>query len=426
MIGAGRSLECVPRRCASSRAALRDSLARSLSTRLGVSLIAGLSVGGCASLSSREEAASAAPVEEVAQRADVAAPLLSFPDLAARLEEYERARLERILACVTGPSCAPAPALAVDDATAASFFAASGELVSLRTRALLARAIIDRALVQGADDRSARRRGLTFREGSSVFAWDDLRAVWAEAPASRRADWLRAAEPTWRAVEAIAATERALVEGTAARVGMTRGALLSLRVGLDERSLRALLDTTVQATGMERRSGALEEFDERLSLFPRTGPVIPWGRPPLELGPSAADPLLLDALATAVSLPRPRTPSEARALAGAFVLEARRLALGVRALLDGIDGAARDELASRVANDAAPAVAGAGALLPVDEAGVVIERFIACLRTPAVALALWDGKSIDAIVTSWHEAPPVDEQGFPEAFVSLLRTLRAR
>lgn len=347
-------------------------------------------------------------------------------ELAARLRAHEIARLSAQLECLGRGHCRPAPPAPVDDRAASALFGVRARAPRLRSaQGMAARAIVEATLGVAASDRAARRRALTFVEDRAVFALDDLKDLFAAAPRGRRAAWLRAARPAAERALDIAAEERAVLEALAARLGTTRGSLLARRAELDEQELRALLGDALAAT-----APLLGAVADDVTLLPEVvaaaGPrPEPGSRPPaLEPTRARGDPVLIDAVAMAAALGRPRPGDERAVLAvRVLVVELRALALASLAVLDGADAGARDALASRILDDAAVPVPGAGALLPADEGGVVVERFVAALRTPAVARALWGGASLDDVAATWHAAPALVEQGFPEAFVEVARVL---
>lgn len=347
-------------------------------------------------------------------------------ELAARLRAHEIGRLNAQLECIGRGRCRPAPPAPVDDQTASALFAVRARTPRIRAaQGMAARAIVETTLGVAAADRAARRRALTFSEDGAVFALDDLKDLFAAAPRGRRAAWLLAARPAAERALDIAAEERAVLDALAARLGTSRGSLLARRAELDEEELRGLLGDALKAT-----APLLGAVAGDVTLLPdvqaAAGP-----RPEPESGPAAldptrarGDPLLIDAVAMAAALGRPR-PGDDRAVLSVRVLvvELRALALATLAVLDGADAGARDALASRILDDASAPVPGAGALLPADEGGVVAERFVAALRTPAVARALWGGASLDDVLATWRAAPALVEQGFPEAFVEVARVL---
>ena len=109
-----------------------------------------------------------------------------------------------------------------------------------------------------------------------------------------------------------------------------------------------------------------------------------------------------------------------------LAVDVRIAALSVLALLDGADADTRDALASRILTNDADVVRGAGALLTIDEGGVVIELFVALLSTPALARDVRSGMRAEGRtgwIRAWLDAPPLEERGHPEAFIEVLKTL---
>lgn len=385
-----------------------------------------LSVTGCAS-----STPAASPPRDVAQQVPLAVPRrFEGPEVAgivaglsgevaARLRAHEVSRLEAQSACLEGHGCTVASMPPLDEGIATALLAVRARDPRIRSaQAMAARAMVEATLGVAAAERSARRRALTFKEDAAVFALDDLELLLEHAPRERRGAWLAAARPAVALALDIGAEERAVLDALAARLGTTRAALLAQRAGLEEKDLRVLVTDALRATVPLLAGGSSE-----VTLLPDVHAAARGPAPRVALSPAAAggDPILVDAVALAGRLVGggERTVSRLRAL----VVELRALALASSAVLDGADLDARDALGSRILDDSAAPVPGAAALLPADEGGVVIERFVAALRAPAIAQALSAGAPLDEVLVAWRGAPVVEEQGFPEAFVEVVRAL---
>ncbi len=359
-------------------------------------------------------AAGPAPVEETTvARADVSG-------FAGAVQARDAARVRAALACADAHRCArPAPIAVDDEALAAALVTRARAPAERAVQSSLARAVIEDALAAGAAERDARRRAFTFVEGGSVFLLDDAEALASSARRGDRRRWLAAARPALAAAAGVDAEERAVVVDAAKRAGVSRGELLARRVGLDERALRKLVDAALAAT-----APLLGPVASDVTLLPDVVADRDGGRARAAralrvvraASAQSADPVFLASAAAATGL---ATDAARRAL----VVEVRRDALGVIAVLDGAGPDARDALASRILDPAADIVPGAGVFLHADEGGVVVDRFIASLRAPALAQRTLSGADLAASARAWSAAPPVDEQGFPEAFVEVLKVL---
>lgn len=356
-----------------------------------------------------------------------AAPQAVPSDVAARLLAWEAQRLDAAAACASGAACAPVPPSPIDDATAARLLQARPrDAAQRRAQAMVARVVIEAALAPSAADRAQRRRSVTFLEKSATFAYDDVDALIAQARRPERASWLLAARPAAQKSLDIAAEERAVVDAIAQRLGLSRADLLARRAGVDAAELHALATGALAATAP--LVGAVASDVTLLPDVVGTAPGVSADKH-ASRGPRAqdvgADPIFLDALAATRALGRP-DPERAVVDVRLLVVELRALALGSLAVLDGADLQARDALASRILDDGAEPLPGAAALLPADEGGLVVERFVAALRTPAVVQAVWASRSppsTEELYRAWADAAPVEEQGFPEAFVEVIKVL---
>jgi hypothetical protein len=369
----------------------------------------------CAVPSASPDRPAAAPVSRPVAGADASAPFIAR---LAELRAQEQTRIHAAWRCASQGKCSDAPTLhAVDDARDLLHAPVRGA-EARALRALVARAVIDAEVQPAFAARAAERRTLTFSADGAVFALDDAPAVIAQAPRVRRAALLQAADTAQRRSLAWDAEVRPKLEEAAAVLGTDRASLLALRAGIDAATAARLARDALAAT--ESLIGAVASD---VTLLPDVMRAASGAPPPRDLPASVDDPVLADALLLARAWRRPRDPDEARAEVRRLVVHLRTCAWAALGSLEAADAAALDALASRIlAADAEP-VAGASLYLPRTEDGRAIERFAAALRTPWVVQALWSGRSEDEVVAMWRAAPPLEEQGFPEAFVEVVKVL---
>ena len=353
------------------------------------------------------------------------------------LHEREIWRMDALLACSALSSVSTqdsvcvsqAPPLAIDDAALRALLLDDVRDAHVRhVSSSLARAVIEDALAPGADERSTRRRALTFLDERAVFSLDDLPALLAQAKRLDRRRLLVAARTALAQSSAISAEERTILDAAAAHSGTTRAQLLARRAGIDVLDLRVLIDSI-----LTRTAPLLAGVASDVTLLADVSNA--GAAQQQEAVRSAAsqarvygDSLLMEAMARAASAP---IGSDAmRDWARSLLVDVRIAALSVAALLDGADENARDRLASRILMDAladeGDLVQGAGALLWMDEGGAAVERLAALLSTPALAQLTSTGARAADLSRAWREAPPLAQQGHPAAFIEALQTLAER
>ncbi|HEY4220610.1 MAG TPA: hypothetical protein VGO62_04690 [Myxococcota bacterium] len=338
------------------------------------------------------------------------------PAVLELLRVRDLARVQSAFACATSRRCVAPPALALDDAVAADILhLAARDPITRRAQASLVRALIEDALASGANDRQGRRRALTFTLAGAVFPLDDVVSLWrARKPAARK-DVLDSARPALEQRALIDAEERRIVDAVAARVHLSSAELLARRAGLDVQALDKLIDAALAASASLYPASdifALPEV-ERIDDNARASAAASAAK-------VSADPIFLLAASDAGFLRGARNRAEALARGASHAVSMRERALAVRAFKDGGDV---DVAASHILSDGAAPVGGASALLPAADGGAVVDAFIAALRAPALAQEEWSGAPLDDCRKVWDEAGPVDELGFPEAFVDVMKAL---
>lgn len=323
-------------------------------------------------------------------------------------------------ACATAPVPAPsAPATSPQPSSSATALraAAVGHAKVGSAQAEAARVILSAALAPGAEQRWQRRRDLSVVVSGAGFAFDDAWSLLAQAPRPGRAALLAAMAPALAERSVILAEEQAQIASAARDAGLSASELVARRVGLDERALAALVAEILGAT-----EELLGPVAADVTLIPDVLVPPPWR----ERSAPAAAPPGPHAPATEWALhygdvPRSPTPDDAAAFARALTVELRLVALSLRAL--SAPPAEHDALASRALVDGADVVAGAAALLDLDPSGVVAERFVGLLRAPTVVRARWANEPLAAVAARLDQARPPDEEGYPEAYVALVRLL---
>ena len=280
-----------------------------------------------------------------------------------------------------------------------------------------ARALITAALVPAAEQRWQQRRALTFVEGGARFALDDAWSLVAQAPRPRRAAILAAMAPALAARAAIAEQEQALVVAAAGDAHTTAPALVARRVGLEERALAALVTEVLRAT-----EELLGPVAADVTLVPDVLAPPPWrARGAPSVVPAGPRALATDWALHYGDVPRPPSPDDAAAFGRALTVELRLAALSLQAL--AVPPLEHDALASRALVGSADVVVGAAALLDLDASGAVVERFVGLLRAPMVTRARWANEPLAPLVARLDHAPPPDEEGYPEAYVAVVRLL---
>lgn len=356
------------------------------------------------------------------------------PPVSTALQARELARIDSLLACAslasaarTGTGCAAEPLalpLGIDDASIRALLSTRARDPRVRrASSSVARALIEQALAPGALERAGRRRSLTFLDERARFAFDDASTLLAQCKRDERRRMFAAARPAFERSVDIAAEERSIVSAAAARVGLTRGQLLARRAGVDEATLRALVEGVLAGT-----APLLAAVASDVTLLADVRAPVADAKAAAAAAAQArahADPLLVEAVARAAGVPRGK--DAVQDWARLLIVDVRRAALSVTALLEDADANRRDLLASRILMnelaDEGDVVTGAGLLLSVDETGAVVERFAALLSTPALARLLAGGARPAEWIRAWAEAPPLEERGHPEAFIEVLKVL---
>lgn len=354
------------------------------------------------------------------------------------------------------------------------------ERLAFRTAARVA---LEEAAAPGEVARRALEDGLVLHHGREMpFAFADLPVALAQAEPDERLSLLASAAPV---VEQRASLGPSVTEARGAlarRAGRSDEALLALRAGVDERELGALVADVLDRTAAHvppfangpadipallarheadldatswRRGALVSAFSGRRAGTPASLPhcvvIDPPGDVRLVEGASSPPSLARYARACASAAARlaggpwdpawlhvvaslsrhsawlsgaasadPRAPERRRAV---YVLEARRLALEVRAWLDDVhERASLDALASLWTSPRGAPLVGASGLLALDPSGAAADALVALVVAAALDNALvarfgpsWAADAGGAAVVEeelerlgavWHEAGP--------------------